>query len=194
MAGPLSREHPTFAPTAARIPCCQFHFLCLAQGPVPTATCSLLVTSPPCTSFPTLHLMPHPVLKTAQIETELETLLYFLVPLGTGIPVVRAPNIRDASTLWSQGADSESHSVRAERSYSNALVQPGFTDSNLRQKVVAATQSDTVRGLNRFRYLHDLPEPKRHPHRELLWSKSRAYFVQPPASKALMTTGVAAVS
>lgn len=53
LAGPLSREPPTFAPTAARIPCCQFHFLCLAQGPVPTATSSLLVTFPPCTPFPT---------------------------------------------------------------------------------------------------------------------------------------------
>lgn len=53
LAGPLSREAPTFAPTTARIPCCQFHFLCLAQGPVPTATSSLLVTFPPCTPFPT---------------------------------------------------------------------------------------------------------------------------------------------
>lgn len=118
--------------------------------------------------IPTMHLIPHPVLKTAQIETELETLLYFLVPLGTGVPAVRVPTIRDASTLWGQGADSESHSIRAERGYSNALVQPGFTDSNLRRKVVAATQSDTVGRLNRFRYLHDLPEPKWHPHRELL--------------------------
>lgn len=113
--------------------------------------------------IPTLHPIPHPVLKTAQIKTELETLLHFLVPLGTGVTAVRAPNTCDASTLRSQGADSESHSIRAERSYSNWLVQPRFTDSNLRHRVGAAAHSDTVVRLSRFRYLHDLPEPKQHP-------------------------------
>lgn len=83
----------------------------------------------PCPRMPS-GPVPHPVLRAAQIETVFETSPYFLVPLGTRSPQSRPQNVHCTSVLRNQRptqADSESHSVRAERG-SDRLAQPHFTD------------------------------------------------------------------
>lgn len=78
-----------------------------------------------CDSTPSPHLIPHPVLRAAQIETKFETFSYFLVPLGTWVTDVLAANAHCASALRNWGptqANSGSNSVRAGRDCSDRLV------------------------------------------------------------------------